>query len=206
MVNSTRGISQLLVVEDDRFADLHERYGDQHGTVLHGWKLADWKESVELLAGLLPEVGHDRVTPDGPRFDGLTGTALMHRDILSNAALMLFLFSFLGLLFFLAAGNMLYFKLFTDLTQERRQYQALQKVGLRAGEVTRIVSAQTATLFFAPIIVASAHASIFVAMVGRFEGLPLWAPVFSVAGLYALLQAAYFLAARRSYVRAVAVQ
>jgi len=89
----------------------------------------------------------------------------------------LFLTSFVGLLFFLATGNMLYFTLFTQLAEDRRQFQALHKLGLGQHQVRRIVSVQAAVLFFIPFVVGLAHAADIVRMFAAAFRVSLWEPM-----------------------------
>ncbi|HWI63871.1 MAG TPA: FtsX-like permease family protein [Symbiobacteriaceae bacterium] len=206
MVNANSSLDWLLVVDDTFFADLHQQYGNASSRILHGWRLANWHQSADALNELLPLTRDARSELGGRQFDRLTGTVVMYRDLVENAAVLLFLLGFLALLFFLAAGNMLYFKLFTDLNEERRQYEALQKIGLRSGEVGRIISVQTLILFFLPLAVAAVHVSVFARMIGRVLKASVWAPMVTVVGVYLLLQVVYFLAARRTYMRAVTMR
>jgi hypothetical protein len=109
-----------------------------------------------------------------------------------------------GLLFILAIGNMLYFGLFTQLAEDKRQFQALYKLGLAADGVRRTVSTQTAILFFVPFLVGLAHAAAILQMFTlQSQALSIWSPVLAVAVAYGLLLGGYYLVTRRTYVRAL---
>lgn len=70
---------------------------------------------------------------------------------------MLFIGLFIGIVFFVSAGSFLYFRLYTDLEDDKQKFSAISKLGLTNKELNKVVSRQTALLFFAPIIVALVH-------------------------------------------------
>ncbi|WP_054709915.1 FtsX-like permease family protein [Bacillus sp. JCM 19041] len=65
-----------------------------------------------------------------------------------------------GIVFFLTAGSFLYFRLYTDLSTDKKRFDVLGKLGLKEKELKRIVSIETGVLFFMPFVVAGIH-SIF---------------------------------------------
>ncbi|MBM7703189.1 FtsX-like permease family protein [Metabacillus iocasae] len=69
----------------------------------------------------------------------------------------LFIVLLVGCAFFIAAGSFLYFRLYTDLDHDKRQYNTIAKVGLTQQELNKIATAQLALLFFVPIIIAAIH-------------------------------------------------
>lgn len=119
------------------------------------------------------------------------------------AGSLLFVGAFVGLLFFLASGNLLYFKLFTDLLAEQRQFQALGKVGILPGEVRRVVSAQTLVLFLMPLLLAVLNAFMMVGLTARMNTLSLWQPMAAVAAVYVALFLGYRLVTRQTYAAAL---
>ncbi len=109
--------------------------------------------------------------------------------------------SFVTLLFFLGAGNVLYFKLFTDLEEDRRQFRALHKLGLDQAAIRRIIGRQMLILFFLPGCFAAVN-SLFIQMRIIPAVGPVAYPVLAgVLLVYGLLQGVYFLVTRRSYTR-----
>lgn len=202
--NQTRLTSFAIVVADTTFAQLAERYGEKYGGALLGYRLASWKESGPFFTELAAALGYD----DGGAFrthlrGAVSGTYLYWFEGRQAIGFQLFLLAFLSLLFFLAAGNMLYFKLFTDLGRDRLQFHSLHKVGLSAAEMSRVVSSQISVLFFLPVLVAAAHVTVLMKMLSDEMDLSLWRPLAAVIAGYLLLQGTYYLIARRTYVRAL---
>src|SRR5699024_113054 len=69
----------------------------------------------------------------------------------------LFIGLFIGLVFFVSAGSFLYFRLYSDLDEDQRKFASIAKIGLTTRELKKVLTKQTALLFFAPIIVALIH-------------------------------------------------
>lgn len=111
------------------------------------------------------------------------------------------LISFITLLFFLGAGNVLYFKLFTDLQEDRRQFQALHKLGLGPNNIRRIISVQTAVIFFLPGFLAAVNALVIQVRIVPNVGLVAFPVLAGVLLIYGVLQGAYFMVTRRIYFR-----
>src|SRR5699024_1338821 len=72
----------------------------------------------------------------------------------------LFIGLFIGIVFFVSAGSFLYFRLFTDLDEDRAKFSVINKFGLTNKELNKVVTQQTAILFFTPILVAIVHAAV----------------------------------------------
>jgi hypothetical protein len=71
------------------------------------------------------------------------------------AALTLFLFAFVGLLFAMTSPVMLYFKLLTGFDRERARYVQLSRVGITAREVKKLVRSELRVFFFVPFVIGT---------------------------------------------------
>lgn len=115
----------------------------------------------------------------------------------------LFIGLFIGIVFFVSAGSFLYFRLFTDLDEEKRKFQAIAKIGLTQSELERIVNRQIAILFFSPIVVALVHGTVALTALSRLFNYNLTVESSLVLGSFALIQVIYFLIVRFFYVKQV---
>ncbi len=186
----------LLVLHDDHFRQIAAVAATQ---MVHLYQFTNWRAAVDAVVGI-------RQAYPGTLDDGrpaVSGTGIFQHQQLQAGGFMLFLGCFVGLLFFLGSCNLLYFKLLNDLLEERPQFRALARVGIRPAEVRRVVSTQTMVLFFAPLALAVSNAAVAVRMFGRFEVAVTWQPMALVSLLYALLFGAYYLITRQTYVRAL---
>ncbi|MDU5947183.1 MAG: FtsX-like permease family protein, partial [Paenibacillus macerans] len=161
----------------------------------------DKVESTLGVAAELTDHGRMRYDMDKPYALTVSGT-LYEVQRTTYRALLLFAL-LVGTVFFIAAGSFLYFRLYSDLEYDRRQYGALAKLGLTEKELAGIVTRQVGLLFFVPIALAIVHSLFaFKAMQSLFSFSVAWQTV-AVLASFLLAQAAYFLLIRARYLRNV---
>ncbi|MGE7885700.1 FtsX-like permease family protein [Bacillus sp. NPDC094077] len=112
-----------------------------------------------------------------------------------------------GIVFFVFAMGFLYFRLFTDLDRDKKQYEMLSKLGLTQKELKRIVTQQLSILCFIPIIVAIIHSSVaFMALRYLVQrkaevDLPVTGNSILIFTSFIFVQFIYYLIIRKNYLR-----
>lgn len=66
---------------------------------------------------------------------------------------------FVSLVFFAAACSLLYFRLFTEIDEDRRYFRRLAEAGLTGGELRRLAATQNAVLFLVPFLIGLVHST-----------------------------------------------
>ncbi len=164
----------------------------------YGYEVKNWEDTFMLTKNLRERLGYS----DLHTYD-LASRVESYRPLKQMANTMLFVGLFVGILFFVAAGSFLYFRLYTDLDRDRRQYSAITKIGLTEKELSRIITTQIALLFFVPIIVAIIHSSVaFVALQSMMKLLGVSSvlkPTAIVLSCFLFIQFAYFWLIRNRY-------
>ncbi|CDO02941.1 ABC transporter permease protein YxdM [Oceanobacillus picturae] len=115
----------------------------------------------------------------------------------------LFIGLFIGIVFFVSAGSFLYFRLFTDLDEEKRKFRSIAKIGLTETELKKVVNRQIALLFFSPIVVALVHGIVALTALSHLFDYNLTVESSLVLGSFAVIQIVYFLIVRFFYVKQV---
>ncbi|WP_153465413.1 FtsX-like permease family protein [Sediminibacillus terrae] len=115
----------------------------------------------------------------------------------------LFIGLFIGIVFFVSAGSFLYFRLFTDLEEEKRKFSSIAKIGLKESELKKIVNRQIAILFFSPIVVALVHGAVALTALSHLFDYDLTVESSLVLGSFAVIQVIYFFIVRYFYVKQV---
>ncbi len=115
----------------------------------------------------------------------------------------LFIGLFIGIVFFVSAGSFLYFRLFTDLEEEKRKFRSIAKIGLTQTELNKVINRQVAILFFSPIVVALIHGSVALTALSHMFHYDLTIESTFVLGSFALIQVIYFFIVRFFYVKQV---
>lgn len=110
---------------------------------------------------------------------------------------------FIGIVFFVSAGSFLYFRLYTDLDEDKGKFKAISKVGLTTSEMNRVMSKQITILFFAPIMVALIHGAVALTALSHMFGYNLVRESFFVLGSFFIIQVIYFIIVRYFYTKQV---
>jgi len=115
----------------------------------------------------------------------------------------LFIGLFIGIVFFVSAGSFLYFRLYSDLDNDKVKFRNIAKMGLTKKEMKKVVNRQTALLFFAPIIVALLHGAVALTALSHMFEYNLVRESALVLGGFALIQIVYFVIVRYLYTRQI---
>ncbi|GAA4725468.1 ABC transporter permease [Brevibacillus fulvus] len=184
--------SATYLVSDEAY---HRLAADRE-RVFVGYETDNWPETLELekqMETLIRPSEEYQID-----FDSRAGTYYPMKQM---ANMMLFV----GVLFFVAASSFLYFRLFTDLPNDQRQYSAITKLGLTEKELSRIVSTQIALLFFIPILVAVIHSAVaFVSLQNMLQLLgvtSIFQPAAMVLASFLVVQIIYFWLIRSRYLQ-----
>ncbi|TWT03344.1 ABC transporter permease [Planococcus sp. CPCC 101016] len=127
-----------------------------------------------------------------------------YRWFKSSFALLLFIGVMVAAVFLLAAGSFIYFKLYTGLERDRKQYKLLIRLGMTDRELGKIVNRQLIPQFFLPwglALLHSAFAFISLQVVWEeFAELSILIEMAIVLGGFTVAQILYFFLIRWRYV------
>ncbi|WP_134687241.1 FtsX-like permease family protein [Brevibacillus migulae] len=188
--------ASVMVVADDIYNHLPAKQEREW----YGYEVNNWEDTFALSEKLRERFGTSAIDT----YD-LSSRADSYHPMKQMANTMLFVGLFVGILFFVAAGSFLYFRLYTDLDTDRRQYSAITKIGLTEQELSRIITTQIALLFFVPIVVAMIHSTVaFVALQSMLKLIGVTSvvkPTAIVLACFLAVQVAYFWVIRSRYLR-----
>lgn len=184
---------RLAVISDEVF----NRLQGLDEEVRYGYVVPRWKNTQEISLLLQQKINH---LTENYYF---SARAPVYHSLKQMANTALFIGLFVGVLFFVAAASFLYFRLYTDLENDKRQYGAIAKIGLSDRELSRIVTIQIALLFFVPITVAIIHSMVAFVSLQSLLKLMLVAsvvkPTAIVLSSFVAVQAIYFWIIRNRY-------
>jgi len=185
--------SKAFVLPDHLIGSLQE---PQRTTSFYAYDVKDWRGTREAGKQL------SEVLPRSAEYSFL---ALAHELHLLNQGFgaILFVGFFIGAVFFVAAGSFLYFRLYTDLDEDKRKFKAIMKLGLTDGELSSVITKQLAILFLVPIGVATVHGAVALTALQHMFSYSLVKESAIVLGSFVLVQLIYFLLIRVRYIRQV---
>ncbi|MBC1970767.1 ABC transporter permease [Listeria marthii] len=116
---------------------------------------------------------------------------------------LLFIGIFIGIVFFLATGSIIYFKLVTDAVSEKPKFDILFKLGVTEKEVRKIISKQVWPIFVIPLFFGIAHsmAALWGISINLMDNIKY--PVLIGTGIYIVCYTAYYFLCIDSFTKIV---
>ena len=190
--------SNVLVVPDEvyqaasRFSlATRGRYEEATYT---GYKVEDWRKTKDIGIWLAFE-------DDENASYKFASSGRQYALTKQTYNILLFISILTGSVFFIAAGSILYFRLYKELGRDRNRYQTVARMGLTEKELKQIVTIQLTFLFFSPMAVAVMHSAFaFIALQNLFD-LSILSETISVLLVFILAQAVYFFTIRIFYLK-----
>ncbi|MCG3089567.1 FtsX-like permease family protein [Sporosarcina cyprini] len=129
-------------------------------SVYYAFNIPDWQNTKEVGLQINRSISESFITGTihhlPYKFDNPGANYAIIRTTFS---LLLFVGLLLAGVFFLAAGSFIYFRLYTSLERDRKQFDVLRRMGITDKEFKRIVNRQLIPQFFFPWGVAFVHSS-----------------------------------------------
>lgn len=160
-------------------------------------KVFDW-DIIEGDKEVIIEVGrilNDKVSGNIIALDFMVHTV---QEVYSP---IMFVGLFIGIIFFVSAGSFLYFRLYSDLDEDEVKFNSISKLGLAPNELKKVISEQTAILFFVPIVVAIIHGSVALFSLSNLFNYRLVTESTIVLGSFFVIQVIYYFVVRHYYIR-----
>lgn len=121
----------------------------------------------------------------------------------------IFIFTFVGLLFFIASGVVLHFSILTDLEREKGKFMKLNKIGVTSKEATKIMVKPLKLLFFLPYVLGTTLATFLLVSTTKIEMSIVLGPlIISIltGTVYLCLQLVFYRLYTRSYAHKMLVE
>lgn len=182
------GFYNAIIVPDDVYQKALRANPDQKETEIRLIDVKDREKSKELTEAINTATDGEAVNHYEP-----------YRSNLEAMGIMIFVGTFVGLVFLIATGSIIYFKQLSEANADQGKYDILRKVGVTPKEMKKAIGKQIAFVFVAPLIVGILH-SIFALQTANIlfkvsDKLPL---LMSMAA-YVLIYIGYYFLTVRSY-------
>ena len=186
-----------VIVSDQRYEQITSQVDESNRFTIHGIDFTDMKKSAEML-----QEYSERYSSD------IRDTVEFSRDIryfefVQYTSLTIFIGIFICFLFFIAAGSLIYFKLFTERDEDIAMFQGLSRIGITFKEMKRVIVTQIGIVFFLPCAVGIIHAFFAMIALDNLLMTPGWLYSLIVFAIYVVMQAIYFFIASSSYLHSI---
>lgn len=126
-----------------------------------------------------------------------------YEDSIATVGALLFVGSFLGLVFLAATGSIIYFKILTEAEEDQAKYAILNKIGVNSKQILKTVAGQVAVIFSAPLIVGIVHSSFALLAFSQLFGINITKPVILWMIAYSAIYFIYYIFTVRSFYKIV---
>lgn len=203
----------LLIVSDEDYDSVIKDVSPNHMGKINVFKFYHWKDTEQVVDSLelaLALRNNNSNTThqwmDSQKSNGeshVFSTIKEFNTRKQNGILSNFLAGFISSLFFIASSMLIYLKLYTELEEERIKYNKLHRIGMKEEEFIKLIYKKLSLIFLSPLIFGGipAYSYLFV----MFNKLNFTKEYYLNSAYlfiaYVIFQLAYYLMARRTYVR-----
>ncbi|ABY45832.1 MULTISPECIES: FtsX-like permease family protein [Bacillus cereus group] len=168
----------------------------------YNYNVQNWEKTYEIANDFMKKIQKDRqeFQYEGPLIRSYESADSLYR-ITSGSAAYFLIGTFLGVIFFIGAGSVLYFRMYTDLTNEQEKYVAISKIGVTNAEMKRSATIQLSILFFVPYVMASIHTMFATKMLQDVIDLSLFKEISAVLIIFGIVEIVFFLFIRSFYMQ-----
>ncbi|PGK40255.1 ABC transporter permease [Bacillus anthracis] len=194
-----RLIYQLLILSDENVEALSNVSKQMS---VYSFKVTDWEKAHNIGSSFITKIDNDNaaIQAEHPPFHASEASDSLYKTKLNVASFFL-IGTFLGVIFFIGAGSVLYFRMYTDLTNEQEKYVTITKIGLTEGEMKRSATIQLAILFFVPYIMASIHTIFATKMLQEILNLSFFTEITVVLVIFGTVEILFFILIRSFYMQ-----
>ncbi|HHY77505.1 MAG TPA: ABC transporter permease [Clostridiales bacterium] len=196
VIDVDRYRTNVAIINDKDFEILVANTPKEEQIMYYGYNIEDWERStaaVDEIASILPDNYNIK-------FNEKIRTYV---DIMQTMSLFLFIGTFVSILFFIATGSIIYFKMFNEIRNDRWEFISLKKIGMAYDEMKQIVSKQSFIVFFMPFVVAFTHSTFAIIALGNLLGDNITLYFLTVAAIYLLFQTLYYVFAKTMYLKQI---
>lgn len=214
VVHPTAGeLLTVLVLPDPIYEQMIKQIPAGQQLQLATWSSSAWKsrsaeQAIAELRRIYPERELGPFTISVDKTGGLErfSTTLENYQVaIRTFGLLLFIGLFVSLVFFAACCSLLYFRLFTEIDEDRKYIARLQQLGVSSGELRRVAMRQAAVIFFIPFIGGLLHSTFAMQGLGTLVSRTVLQIGWTVALAYLVLYAILFRAINSFYWRSLRV-
>ncbi|MGE7943516.1 FtsX-like permease family protein [Lysinibacillus xylanilyticus] len=135
--------------------------------------------------------------------EGFSSVPQSYEDSLATVGSLLFVGSFLGLVFLAATGSIIYFKVLTEAEEDQSKYAILNKIGVNKKQILKTVAGQVAVIFSAPLVVGIAHSAFALLAFSQLFSMDITKPVILWMIAYSAIYGIYYIFTVRSFYKIV---
>ncbi|MFJ7738284.1 FtsX-like permease family protein [Lysinibacillus sp. NPDC097287] len=149
----------------------------------------------------LSKVIYNQLSPE--QQESFSSVPQSYEDSMAGVGSLLFVGSFLGLVFLAATGSIIYFKILTEAEEDQAKYAILNKIGVNGKQMIKTIAGQVAVIFGAPLLVGILHSAFALTALSQLFNMDITKPVIIGMLAYTAIYAIYYVFTVRSFYKIV---
>ncbi|WP_062109898.1 ABC transporter permease [Bacillus niameyensis] len=181
-----------LVIANEKYEQLKEH---AEMRTMQIYKLKNEKKMETLTAAIEKEF-YDNIHDEFFQFSSFYQE---YQKGIQTYGLLIFIGAFLGIVFILATGSMLYYKQLTEATADQGRYKILRKIGMGRKQMKGAIAKQLLPVFLLPLIIAIPNSSVIMTALARFTHMNMFLPFLTMIGIYIVIYFGYYVITYKKY-------
>lgn len=195
MINSQMNSNILapftMIVSDEVFDRFYQTAENDEIMYMHAMHTPNWIRHANDIADITNDAWGEKFYAESQ--------ADFYVTMKESMSYLFFFGIFISVLFFLAAGSILYFRMYQDIDKDLHHYHSLYRIGLTDKEMKKIATKQLGILFFIPFFVAVIHAVFAFKILQNMLSASIVLPSILVISTYFIIHFANFIFIRNIY-------
>lgn len=218
------GTGTGVIIDDEDYLQLKQVISQDKIKKMHGLNVKDEKKARDILNENLMSINKFDNTYWNNENIGRELSEENERDIaesyrpfytfelvelkISESGMMLFVMSFIGLLFVVANGVVLYYKILSDIEDEKERVKSLNRIGASEKEIKKIINKELLIVFFSPIIVGCSMGMYYLYVMGSNTNMigQIMCSTLVVVGFIIILQIIFYFTSRKKYIKSSTIE
>lgn len=190
----------VVVVNNDDYKIMKQRLGNESITYDILINLEEGKKYDEFYKKLETNFEEDAL-------DTLMVKQIIFEDSIKSHGFLLFICSFMGMMFLVGSAAALYFKTITSIEGDRERSKQLMKIGLSEREINALIIKELGAVFLVPPIIALICIGYYLSAIydSISGGEYMWKNSLFVFGVYSVIQVIFYLITSNKYKKQIAL-
>ena len=205
-VNSMYYTGSAFIIDDNDYVKIKNKMGDSSISKNHliNLKKGDKSKIFHALVSDLQKVNKENEKSIIEEYKPVFKEEILKASLKENGSYF-FSMMFLGLIFLISSGVVLYYKVLTDIEEERQRIESISKIGMTSRELQNILLGELRTIFFVPIILGGGLGLYYLSIMFSNSSLMYLLVKKSIilVLIYAVLQTIFYFICRRRYLNEV---
>lgn len=127
----------------------------------------------------------------------------VYREEIASTGTLLFIGSFVGLVFLVCTASIIFFKQLSEANEEKLRYLILRKIGVRDSEIKASIYKQMAFIFFLPLAMGICHGAVALSKFGKWLEIGTFTPIILTTIPYTVIYLVYYFLTVKFYYKTV---